>query len=145
MNRHWRKQQLPSSIAFRHIRNCSLMVLLVSGRAWPYHHNSLARLLPSPKDVAASTLSMTMDLVMIDWIESVIDMLRRLDLEQCLLDSYQHVPLANSFAHLTVQDHAMWQATLRQSFNWKLFGTYHHSQVFNPINWHLMTPIRDFC
>lgn len=98
------------------------MSLFLSGRAWPFLHESLARLLPSPKDIAGPTLTMAVDMVKIDWNESIIDMLKRLEQGQRHFGRHQHVPLADLMARMKPQDRAGWQAALRQFFNWLPFG-----------------------
>lgn len=103
-------------------QNCALMSLLLSGRAWPFLHESLAKLLPSPKDIAGPTLSMAVDVVNVDWGESVIDMLKRLEQDQRESGRHQHVPIADLIARMDPQDLAVWQATFRQFFNWIPYG-----------------------
>ena len=113
-------------------QNCAIMAQLLSGRAWPYLHDSLEKLLPNPRGIAGPTLSTAVDLVVIDWKESVVDMLRRLDMEQHQLGSHQHVPLANLLTQMTTQDRAVWQAALRQHFNWQPFGSKPYSTGVPP-------------
>ncbi len=107
--------------------DCALMSLLLSGRAWPFLHESLAKILPSPKDIAGPTLSMAVDVVNVDWGESVIDMLKRLEQDQRELGRHHHVPIADLVARMDPQNLAGWQATFRQFFNWLPFGGHTHA------------------
>ena len=108
-------------------QNCALMSLLLSGRTWPFLHESLAKFLPSPKNIAGPTLSMAVDVVNVDWGESVIDMLKRLEQDQRELGHHQHIPIADLVAQMDPQDLPWWQATFRQFFNWLPFGGHAHA------------------
>lgn len=105
-------------------QNCALMANFLSGRAWPFLHESLAKLLPSPKEIAGPTVSMAVDIVNVDWGESVIDMLKRLEQDQRQLGRHQHVPFVDLVARMDTQDRDVWQATFRQFFNWIPFDLY---------------------
>lgn len=107
---------------------------LQSGRSWPFLHEPLAKLLPSPWRVAGPTLSVVTDIIKIDWDESILQMLQRLQTQQRQLNGHQHVPSGSLLPDMTVHDRVVWQAAFRQSFNWQPMGLKPYTADSQPPN-----------
>ncbi|CAO1597556.1 hypothetical protein XANCAGTX0491_001363 [Xanthoria calcicola] len=75
-----------------------LLAVVLSGRSWPFLSALLTQYLPSAKNIAGPTISMSTDIIHLrptaaEKEETVAQFLRRLDREQALLTRHQHCPI----------------------------------------------------
>ena len=103
-----------------------------AGRSWPFQEDWIAERLPNPIDVAGPTLANVINLVEINPEEAVLDLLKRMQMEQNLLTKHSHAPLgelrqhfalgnplpAESKAQLGRSGDLILEAMHRQLFNW---------------------------
>ncbi|KAI4230894.1 MAG: hypothetical protein LQ349_005955, partial [Xanthoria aureola] len=75
-----------------------LLAVVLSGRSWPFISAPLTHYLPSAKNIAGPTISMSTDIIRLRPTtaeqETVAQFLHRLDRDQALLTRHQHCPIS---------------------------------------------------
>ncbi|KAI4087778.1 MAG: hypothetical protein LQ339_008810 [Xanthoria mediterranea] len=108
-----------------------LLAIVLSGRSWPFLSTPLTQYLPSAKNIAGPTISMSTDIIRLrhpitaaekEEQETVAQFLHRLDREQALLTRHQHCPIS-VLEGLSPEDREVWALARRQMFNWLPWGS----------------------
>ncbi|KAI4228016.1 MAG: hypothetical protein L6R36_001950 [Xanthoria steineri] len=107
-----------------------LLAVVLSGRSWPFLSAPLTQYLPSAKNIAGPTISMSTDIIRLrrpatedeEEQETVAQFLHRLDREQALLTHHQHCPIS-ILQELSPEDREVWALARRQMFNWLPWGS----------------------